>query len=61
MTHLPVTHDARSAWLQLVAALKDPDLIAVVLFCAVGLMITVNAALHVSDFGAVMEQYGQFP
>jgi hypothetical protein len=35
----------------------DPDLIATVQFCAIGLLVTLIVMLCFPDFGAVIEQY----
>jgi hypothetical protein len=40
--------------------LTDPDLQIVVLFCAVGLLISVCVMLRFPDFGAIIAQYNQF-
>jgi hypothetical protein len=42
------------------AELKDPDLIAVALFCAIGLLVTINVILRSPDLGAIITQYSQF-
>jgi len=39
---------------------SDPDLIATVLFCAIGLLLTLIAMLSFPDLGALIEQYNQF-
>jgi hypothetical protein len=41
-------------------ASNDPDLIATVLFCAVGLLVTAVVMLCFPDFGAMIAQYNQF-
>jgi len=61
VTHIPVTNDVKSAWHKVVAEMTDPVLIAIVIFCAIGLLITVNVALRVPDFAAVMGQFQQYP
>jgi hypothetical protein len=45
---------------RLVATLTDPDLIAVVTFCVLGLLIALNVILRFPDLGALIEQYNQF-
>jgi hypothetical protein len=42
------------------AAVKDPSLIAIVSFCAIGLLITLNLLLRFPDLGALIAQYNQF-
>ena len=37
------------------------DLIAVMLFCAIGLLIALNLILRVPDAGLLVEQYNVFP
>ena len=38
----------------------DPDLIAVVTFCVLGLLVAFNVILRFPDLGALIEQYNQF-
>jgi hypothetical protein len=47
-------------WSWLAAAVKDPSLIAIVIFCTIGLLITLNLMLRFPDFGALIAQYNQF-
>ena len=47
-------------WSWLAAAVKDPSLIAIVLFCAIGLLVTLNLMLRFPDLGAIIAQYNQF-
>ena len=54
------TQRADTVWSQLVAAIIDPDLHAVVAFCLIGILLTLNLILRFPDLGAVIEQYGQF-
>jgi hypothetical protein len=61
VTHIPVTHDAKSSWHKVVAEMTDPVFIAIVIFCAIGLLITVNVALRFPGFVAVMGQFQQYP
>ena len=49
-----------SRWSWLATAVKDPSLIAIVSFCAIGLLITLNLMLRFPDFGALIAQYNQF-
>jgi hypothetical protein len=46
-----------SSWLA--TAISDPNLIAIVQFCAIGLLVTLIALLF-PDLGAIIEQYNQF-
>jgi hypothetical protein len=41
--------------------LTSPDLTAVVMFCAIGLLITAAVILYVPDLGAMTEQFLQYP
>jgi len=41
-------------------SLTAPDLIATVLFCAIGLLVTLIVMLCFPDFGAIIEQCNQF-
>jgi hypothetical protein len=52
---------ARTGWSRFVAAITNPDLIAMVFFCTIGFLITINIVLRFPDFGASMEQLQQFP
>jgi hypothetical protein len=57
----PDPKPVRTKWSRFVAAVTNPDLIAVFFFCTIGLLITVNIVLRFPDFGAAMEQLEQFP
>jgi hypothetical protein len=48
---------ASRQWALLKAALANPDLIAVVIFCLIGLLLAFNVMLRFPDFGALIEQY----
>jgi hypothetical protein len=75
MTHLPMTRDLQplvklndrratateAAWHRIVAAVTNPELIAVAAFCAIGLGITINVLLHHPDVGLTIEQLDLFP
>jgi hypothetical protein len=54
------TKRATPLWSWLVAAARDPNLIAVVLFCAIGLLATVDLILRFPDLGAMIAQCNQF-
>jgi hypothetical protein len=49
-----------SPWPWLVAADKDPNLIAIVSFCAIGLLITLNLMVRFPNLGGLIAQYNQF-
>jgi len=46
--------------LQPVAALRDPDLVAIVQFCLIGLLGTLIVMIRFPGLGAIIEQYNQF-
>ena len=55
------THRVRATpWSRLVTAITDPNLTAIALFCAIGLLATVNVILHFPDFGETIAQFNQF-
>lgn len=43
------------SWLKTVVA--NPDLVAIVIFCLIGLLLALNIMLRFPDFGALIEQY----
>jgi len=47
-------------WSWLAVAPSDPDLIATVLFCGIGLLVTLIVMLCFPDLGAIIEQCNQF-
>jgi hypothetical protein len=51
---------ARPEWSWSAQTRIDPDLIATVLFCAIGLLVTLIVMLSFPDLGALIEQYNQF-
>ena len=54
------THATETVWSRLVGVIADPNLLAVVALCRIGLLLSLNLILHFPDFGAVIEQYNQF-
>ena len=54
------TQGTETEWSQLVTAIANPDLHAVVAFCLIGFLVALNLILRFPDFGAVIEQYNQF-
>jgi hypothetical protein len=44
----------------LAAGINNSDLIATVLFCVIGLLITAVVLLRFPSFGAIIAQYNQF-
>ena len=75
MAHFPVTRDFRpsiklegrranaidAAWHRLVTLATNPDLLAVVLFCVIGLGITISVLLRHPDLSLMTEQFELFP
>jgi uncharacterized membrane protein YdfJ with MMPL/SSD domain len=47
-------------WDRFVTRTTNPDLLAVVVFCVIGLLIFLNFILRFPDLGALLEQYNQF-
>ena len=54
------THTMETVWSGLVTVIANPNLLAVVAFCLIGLLLSLNLILRFPDFGAVIEQYNQF-
>jgi uncharacterized membrane protein YdfJ with MMPL/SSD domain len=54
------TQKTETEWSRLVTAIANPDLHAVVAFCLIGLLLTLNLILRFPSFGAVIEQSNQF-
>ncbi len=44
---------------RLLAAMTDRDLITVVIFCGIGILVTVNVILRFPDFGARLQELSQ--
>jgi hypothetical protein len=45
---------------RLLAAMSDRDLLALVIFCGIGILVTVNVILRFPDFGAQLQQLALF-
>jgi hypothetical protein len=74
MTRLPKAYDfpplikstdrhaktTKIAWYRMVATIMNPDLLAVIAFCLIGVLLALNIILRFPEFGAVIEQYNQF-
>ena len=54
------TRRTETEWSRLVTVIANPELHAVVAFCLIGLLLTLNLILRFPDFGAIIEQYNQF-
>jgi hypothetical protein len=52
---------ARAAWLRVQATMADTDLQCVVVFCVIGLLLTINIILRVPDFAATSATLNFFP
>ena len=50
-----------SLWDRVLTAARNPDLIAIVIFCAIGLLITLNVILRYPDFGAAAIEQIDYP
>jgi hypothetical protein len=60
-TNISVLHAQKASSLSWFAqAINDPNLIATVLFCVVGLVITAVAVFCFPNLGAITAQYNQF-
>jgi hypothetical protein len=46
---------------QIVASLANPDLIAVLIFCSIGLLVTSTLPFAIPDFGEMSASFQQFP
>jgi hypothetical protein len=60
MSTLPELRAKKSAASSWLSAAKDSDLAAVVIFCAIGLLVMFNVMLRFPDLGAIIAQYNQF-
>ncbi len=74
MTHMPVTRELRPAlkraarrntavdtvWRWMATATTNPDLLAVVLFCVIGLGLTITVLLRHPDLGVMSERLDLF-
>ena len=54
------TRRTETEWSRLVTAIADPELHAVIAFCLIGLLLTLNLILRFPDLGAIIEQYNKF-
>ena len=45
---------------RLVSVITNPNLLAIMIFCLIGFLLSLNFILRFPDFGAVIEQYSQF-
>ena len=54
------THTIETVWSRLVAVIANPNLLAVLGFCLIGLLLSLNLIFRFPDFGAVIEQFNQF-
>jgi len=50
-----------NAWSQLAAAVCNNDVQAVVLFCVIGLLLTINVIVRFPEFGAQVAELAVFP
>ncbi len=54
------THGIETVWSRVVTVVANPNLLAIVAFCLIGLLLSLNLILRFPDFGAVIEQANQF-
>ncbi|HZC55460.1 MAG TPA: hypothetical protein VE396_05340 [Xanthobacteraceae bacterium] len=40
--------------------MTNPDFLAILMFCLIGILLALNLMLRFPEFGAVIEQYNQF-
>ena len=52
---------AEAGWDRLAATFADPDFMAVAIFSAIGLLLTLNVIMHFPDFGAMVQPIDLFP
>jgi hypothetical protein len=74
MVFLPKTHDfppptkatngldisGKNTRHRTIARIMNPDLLAIVAFCLIGLLLMLNLMFRFPDLGAVIEQFNQF-
>jgi hypothetical protein len=60
MSALSELRAKKSAQRSCLIAGKDPDLTAVAIFCAIGLLVMFNVMFRFPDLGAIIAQYNQF-
>jgi hypothetical protein len=53
-------NEAPARWSEFLAIFSNPDLPMIVVFCLLGLLLTLTLILRFPDLGAVIEQYNQF-
>jgi hypothetical protein len=56
-----VANAVSAGWRALAGLLSDPVLLAISIFCIIGLLITINLIARFPDFTAVNELFGQYP
>jgi hypothetical protein len=54
------TQEPEIVWSALTTIITDPGLQAVVAFCLIGFLLTLNFILRFPDLGILIEQYSQF-
>jgi len=57
LSELRAKKSALRSWL---VAANDSHLTAVAMFCAIGLLVTLNLILRFPDLGAIIAQYNQY-
>jgi hypothetical protein len=51
---------AGAAWHKLLAEISKSDFVAIIAFCMIGLLSTLNVILRFPDFGSLIELYNKF-
>ena len=51
----------KATWNRVIVVLSDPVLVAISVFCLIGLLVTLNLIIRFPDFTAVSEQFQQYP
>jgi uncharacterized membrane protein YdfJ with MMPL/SSD domain len=54
------TRTTETEWSRLMTVIANPELHAVIAFCLIGLLLTLNLILRFPDLGAIIEQYNKF-
>ena len=49
-----------AVWHRIIVAMTNPDFLAILMFCLIGILLALNLMLRFPEFGAVIEQYNQF-
>jgi len=50
-----------TSWSRFIAVISDPELVAIILFCTTGFLMTIDAVLDFPDFATLFAQLTSFP